>query len=286
MVFFVCEGCNESLKKNQVDKHAMKCANCWAVTCVDCNVTFPEDEYRAHTSCISEAQRYEGKLYRPPKEKTKKNPQEIWTEVVEGAASDVRSAPTALQPFVGKLADYGNVPRNERKFINFVKNSMNIRSESTVSELWAYLSERQQEAQAEQKPAEPSKVTKKSDGQKRKELDEQKDEESGKGNGKKAGSKRSKVVSEEKIVCTTKEEESAPINWAKAICKALKAEPNKSMATKKLKKQVVAALGESVASLSKEELKTAFKAELKRVPKVHKIGSGDGAVWCYGPASQ
>jgi len=23
MVFFVCEGCNESLKKNQVDKHAM-----------------------------------------------------------------------------------------------------------------------------------------------------------------------------------------------------------------------------------------------------------------------
>jgi hypothetical protein len=41
MVFFVCDGCNESLKKNQVDKHAMKCRDCWAVTCVDCSVTFP-----------------------------------------------------------------------------------------------------------------------------------------------------------------------------------------------------------------------------------------------------
>jgi cell growth-regulating nucleolar protein len=57
MVFFVCEGCNESLKKNQVDKHAGRCRSCWAVTCVDCNVTFPEDTYRAHTSCVSEAQR-------------------------------------------------------------------------------------------------------------------------------------------------------------------------------------------------------------------------------------
>ena len=52
MVFFVCEGCNESLKKNQVDKHASRCHNCYAVTCVDCNVTFYGDDFRAHTSCI------------------------------------------------------------------------------------------------------------------------------------------------------------------------------------------------------------------------------------------
>ena len=35
MVFFVCEGCNESMKKNQVDKHASRCRSCHAVTCVD-----------------------------------------------------------------------------------------------------------------------------------------------------------------------------------------------------------------------------------------------------------
>jgi cell growth-regulating nucleolar protein len=64
MVFFVCEGCNESLKKNQVDKHAMKCHGCWAVTCVDCSVTFPGNDYAAHTSCVSEAQKYEGSLYK------------------------------------------------------------------------------------------------------------------------------------------------------------------------------------------------------------------------------
>ena len=59
MVFFVCEGCNESLKKNQVDKHASRCHNCYAVTCVDCNVTFYGDDFRAHTSCISEAEKYD-----------------------------------------------------------------------------------------------------------------------------------------------------------------------------------------------------------------------------------
>ncbi len=64
MVFFVCNGCNESLKKNQVDRHASRCRDCWAVTCVDCSVTFPGNEYASHTSCVSEAQKYEGSLYK------------------------------------------------------------------------------------------------------------------------------------------------------------------------------------------------------------------------------
>ena len=34
MVFFVCEGCNESLKKNQVDKHVTQCANCYVSAAV------------------------------------------------------------------------------------------------------------------------------------------------------------------------------------------------------------------------------------------------------------
>ena len=63
MVFFVCEGCNESLKKNKVDAHASRCRNCWAVTCVDCSKTFEGDDYRQHTACISEAEKYEGSCY-------------------------------------------------------------------------------------------------------------------------------------------------------------------------------------------------------------------------------
>ena len=58
MVFFVCEGCNETVKKNQVDKHALRCRNCYAVTCVDCQVSFYGNDYAAHISCISEAGNY------------------------------------------------------------------------------------------------------------------------------------------------------------------------------------------------------------------------------------
>lgn len=64
MVFFVCEGCNESLKKAHVDKHAAKCRNCYAVTCVDCQVTFHGNDYAAHTVCMSEAEKYEKSLFK------------------------------------------------------------------------------------------------------------------------------------------------------------------------------------------------------------------------------
>ena len=86
MVFFVCDSCNETLKKNQVDKHAQRCRSCASVTCVDCSKTFWGDDYAQHTSCISEAEKYEGSLFR---EKTKKkmNPQEIWNAIVEEACT-------------------------------------------------------------------------------------------------------------------------------------------------------------------------------------------------------
>lgn len=64
MVFFVCEGCNETMKKNQVDKHAARCKSCHAVTCVDCSVSFYGNDYVAHTTCVSEAEKYEKTLYK------------------------------------------------------------------------------------------------------------------------------------------------------------------------------------------------------------------------------
>ena len=160
MVFFVCEGCNESLKKNQVDKHAMRCRNCYAVTCVDCNVTFYEDDYRSHTTCISEAEKYEGALYRPQKDKgsaggdgskpKKRSAQELWMDLVEAMVADASKAPTALREILSGLGGYGNVPRNEKKFANFVKNSLNVRSDGVIKALWAFLSERHQEQQQQQ----------------------------------------------------------------------------------------------------------------------------------------
>ena len=138
MVFFVCEGCNETLKKHQVDKHALRCRQCQAVTCVDCSVTFYGNDYAAHISCISEAEKYEGSLFKA--KKVKLNPQEAWNLVVESAASDrVNEAPVAIKSFLPSLQKLGNVPRQQKKFVNFVKNSLRLHNESLINQMWSFL---------------------------------------------------------------------------------------------------------------------------------------------------
>lgn len=62
------QGCGDILTKKKLDSHHNQC---WApFTCIDCLITFQGSDYRSHTSCISEAQKYQGHLYRGDK-KTK-----------------------------------------------------------------------------------------------------------------------------------------------------------------------------------------------------------------------
>ncbi|TVY60657.1 UPF0743 protein [Lachnellula suecica] len=70
MVSFSCEACGDVLTKKKLDPHRNQCHGA-SFTCLDCMVHFYGNEYRAHTSCISEAQKYQGALYRPEKEKKK-----------------------------------------------------------------------------------------------------------------------------------------------------------------------------------------------------------------------
>jgi len=70
MVSFSCEGCGDVLTKKKLDPHRNQCWNA-TFTCLDCMVHFEGTSYRSHTSCMSEAQKYQGHLYRPEKE-TKK----------------------------------------------------------------------------------------------------------------------------------------------------------------------------------------------------------------------
>ncbi|EKD16873.1 uncharacterized protein L3040_001155 [Drepanopeziza brunnea f. sp. 'multigermtubi'] len=72
MVSFSCENCGDVLTKKKLDPHRNQCHGA-SFTCLDCMVHFDGTEYRAHTSCISEAQKYQGALYRPEKEKKGKN---------------------------------------------------------------------------------------------------------------------------------------------------------------------------------------------------------------------
>ena len=63
MVTFVCEECNETLKKAAVARHSCVSRGGGA-TCVDCSRTFYGAEHAAHTSCVSEAEKHQKGLYR------------------------------------------------------------------------------------------------------------------------------------------------------------------------------------------------------------------------------
>jgi cell growth-regulating nucleolar protein len=146
MVFFVCNGCNESLKKNQVDNHAHRCSSCYAVTCIDCNVSFPDDEYRAHTSCVSEKERYEGSTFRgvrkgeEGKSNKKMTPQEQWNLVIRTAGDRASSDTTMdsnLKSYMVTLGACDNVPRKQKQFVNFCDNSLKIRNNAAlVDRIW------------------------------------------------------------------------------------------------------------------------------------------------------
>ncbi|RAK72001.1 LYAR-type C2HC zinc finger protein [Aspergillus fijiensis CBS 313.89] len=69
MVSFSCEACGDVLTKKKLDPHRNQCRGA-SYTCIDCMVHFQGTSYRSHTSCMSEAQKYQGALYR---EKPAKN---------------------------------------------------------------------------------------------------------------------------------------------------------------------------------------------------------------------
>ncbi|KAI1820772.1 hypothetical protein F4861DRAFT_37650 [Xylaria intraflava] len=68
MVSFSCEECGDVLTKKKLDPHRNRCRGA-TFTCIDCMVYFPGFEYRAHTSCMTEEQKYQGALYKPKKQK-------------------------------------------------------------------------------------------------------------------------------------------------------------------------------------------------------------------------
>jgi cell growth-regulating nucleolar protein len=159
MVFFVCDGCNETLKKNQVDRHASRCKQCYAVTCMDCNHSFPGNEYAAHTTCVTEAEKYQKSLYQG-KAKNKLSPQDLWAATIQEASDHAETAPSNIRHFLPIIAECGNVPRNKNKFINFAKNSLKLNSAPVLESIWTFIETFKPAAQAPSAPvAEAAPVT-------------------------------------------------------------------------------------------------------------------------------
>ncbi|KAI9497428.1 LYAR-type C2HC zinc finger-domain-containing protein [Zychaea mexicana] len=62
MVSFQCDNCGDIVKKPKLDQHRNRCHATF--TCIDCSTTFQGTAYKAHTSCISEAEKYQKSLYK------------------------------------------------------------------------------------------------------------------------------------------------------------------------------------------------------------------------------
>jgi hypothetical protein len=58
--------CGDVVKKPKLDQHRGRCHA--GFDCIDCHTTFNGPlEYKGHTQCISEAQKYQKSLYKGPK---------------------------------------------------------------------------------------------------------------------------------------------------------------------------------------------------------------------------
>ncbi|KAL0205720.1 hypothetical protein P9112_001027 [Eukaryota sp. TZLM1-RC] len=66
MVSFICSVCNATVKKPKVKNH--RCHNC-TFCCLDCQQEFNHNSVHSHNSCISEAEKYQGALYKDKKKR-------------------------------------------------------------------------------------------------------------------------------------------------------------------------------------------------------------------------
>ena len=130
---------------------------------MDCNKRFEGDEYWEHTACVTEAQRYQGALY-VHKENKGELKQQAWSDQVQTKLeAATKTATTELRPLIVKLQQYDNLPRKQGAFINFAKNSLNLKGAMTrhAERLWEIINAKSEggdgstDAKSESAPAYP-----------------------------------------------------------------------------------------------------------------------------------
>ncbi|VDD74434.1 unnamed protein product [Mesocestoides corti] len=114
MVVFICNKCNESLKKKNVENHFHTC-RCATVSCVDCSKDFTKQTYVAHISCITEQEKY-GKVTVESKTPKGAAKQMDWTAVVQSRLAKFTPTPGIQLQMKKKILESNNVPRKKAKF--------------------------------------------------------------------------------------------------------------------------------------------------------------------------
>nr|CDS31931.1 STE20 serine:threonine protein kinase [Hymenolepis microstoma] len=139
MVFFVCSKCNASLRKKQVHQHFLTCRPV-DVSCVDCSKSFNQQSYSAHTTCISEKEKYDSANFKHavPKGAAK---QDNWTSAVHSKLRTY-NAPSGVPTLMKKkLLESTNIPRKKAKFENFLSTSFRFAKQHDIDALWKCISQ-------------------------------------------------------------------------------------------------------------------------------------------------
>lgn len=143
MVTFTCGACGESVKKAKVEAHCFRCKECWVLSCVDCGKDFQGDAYAAHTSCISEAEKYQGSMFKADGAKgNKPDVQTRWMAIVRRVASNAHALSNhdaSVAELLQGLAQFDNVPRKQKKFDNFMLNSFKTSENTSLEKTWSVL---------------------------------------------------------------------------------------------------------------------------------------------------
>ncbi|XP_019615519.1 PREDICTED: cell growth-regulating nucleolar protein-like [Branchiostoma belcheri] len=156
MVFFNCNACGQTVKKNQVEKHYLTaCRSCDMLSCLDCGKDFWGDDYKTHTQCISEEDKYGGKGITGHRMTKGEAKQDAWLKQVQKSMNDANASPQ-VRNLWERLSQYSNIPRKKAKFENFVKNSLRIHNNHLVTQVWEVFSAAQQQQQKEQQKKQKS----------------------------------------------------------------------------------------------------------------------------------
>jgi hypothetical protein len=210
--------------------------------------SFRLDDYRKHTSCLTEVERYEKRT--PSSKSAKTNPQDQWMELIRDS---IATAPGHLKQYLETMAGLDNVPRKEKQFRNFTTNSLNLSknkgAENIVSGIWSHLKGLREKQLAERAEAQ-AKVKKDDDLVVTKRVEDDSTEK--------------KVASDDNDVQSSEGKLDAK-TVKKAMKKVLKKSKDRSMTEKFLRKAVQEHLG-----LSKDS-----KSDIKALVKTNVASSKD-----------
>ncbi|XP_066927223.1 cell growth-regulating nucleolar protein-like isoform X3 [Clytia hemisphaerica] len=264
MVSFICDACGNTVKKNQVEKHYQTaCRNCSVLSCIDCGVDFPGDAYVSHTSCISEAEKYQGHLYQPKdKENKGESKQKQWIQ--NFCKNSVKVYDTKTLDALWDAFNEGSntkTPATNGNTQNGHSNTTDVNTNGTTNNNKA-------DSEDENKVTESKKKKKK----RKLEEDEEKDQDKQKNK-----KKKKKIADQEEIEEVQGEEKDENDNqhkgkfhWHKAIKTALKESDDHELPLKKLRKKVIAAYeahGTDHRASNLQECRTLFEKKLNTYPK-------------------